>query len=252
MLHGWLASWQRKLIFFPTAPSHLSYARFQPRALGIIVDGIRLQGWHLENLNYPKASALLYFGGNAEDVVHSLDDLASLPARHAFAFNYRGYGLSQGKPQEAALFRDALAVHDQLQQRFHLPSESIHAVGRRLGSAVATHLAARRPLGSVTLLTPLHSVEAIARKMFPWLPVSKLLVDKFRMLENAKVIDAPLLAIIAGRDRLIPNAHSMALYQAWKGPKQKLTISEADHNTVTTFRECHDTISRFLVAREAG
>lgn len=245
----WLAPLPRKLIFYPAPPSHLAYARLQSRALSFQVDNLSLQGWQLENATVPGNSALLYFGGNAEDVVHSLDFLARLPVRHVFAFNYRGYGLSQGSPSEAALFADALALHRQLQQRFDLADHSFHVAGRSLGSAVATHLAAHRPMASVTLITPLQSIAAIGAELFPWLPVSRLLADRFDLLDNARVIGAPLLAVLAGRDEVIPNRHSLQLIKAWKGPKQQLLIAQADHNSVTAYPECPAAITAFLQAQ---
>lgn len=246
-LRHWLAPLARKLIFSPAPPSHIAYARLQSQAMSVKVNDVDLQGWHIETASGSPSSALLYFGGNAEDVVHSLELLASLPVRHVFAFNYRGYGLSQGSPSEAALFADALASHRQLQQS-GLIDDHLHLIGRSLGSAVITQLATHVAAASVTLITPLKSVAAIGQQLFPWLPVPSLLADHFDLISNARTIDTPLLAVIAGRDEVIPNRHSYELYEAWKGPKQQLLLAQADHNSVTDFGECPATMAAFLRA----
>lgn len=246
LLQHWLAPLARKLIFYPAPPSHLLYAKLRSRELTVVTNNIQLHGWHIENPAWPSQSSLLYFGGNAEDVVHSLGFLASLPVHHVFAFNYRGYGLSKGRPSETALFSDADTLHQYLQTRFALLADRMHVVGRSLGSAVATHLASMSSLRSVTLITPLQSIEAIGGELLPWLPVSRLLADKFDLMEKARQIKTPLLAIIAGQDEVIPNAHSQALFEAWKGPKQLQLITMADHNTVTGYPECPRAMADFL------
>lgn len=57
-----------------------------------------------------------------------------------------------------------------------------------------------------------------------------------------------LLAIITGRDEIVPNAHSHNLHKAWKGPKQLQMIDAAGHNDVTAFPDCQRAMLQFLQA----
>lgn len=57
--------------------------------------------------------ALIYFGGNAEDVSRSLPVFAQkFPDYALYLMHYRGYGNSTGQPSEAALHADAQVLFD--------------------------------------------------------------------------------------------------------------------------------------------
>ncbi len=123
---------QRSLLYFPQP------ARVNAPSLQLSVPDAQLQVSVHERAG-PRA--VLYFGGNAEDVSASLAELAaSFPDHAVYALHYRGYGRSTGSPSEPALQADALAVYD------HVASEraDITVVGRSLGSGLAVSLAAQR------------------------------------------------------------------------------------------------------------
>ncbi|HEY0922199.1 alpha/beta fold hydrolase [Rheinheimera pacifica] len=85
------------------------------------------------------SQALLYFGGNSEDVSVALPEFAAAFPNHAiYLMHYRGYGGSSGKPSEQAQVADALALFDQLQTKH----SDITVLGRSLGSGIAVQLAA--------------------------------------------------------------------------------------------------------------
>ena len=56
------------------------------------------------------AAVVLYFGGNAEDVLYTAQRRTS--ARALVVVNYRGYGGSTGEPGQQALYDDGLAIYD--------------------------------------------------------------------------------------------------------------------------------------------
>ncbi len=130
---------QRSMIYFPQP----STGEGPGNALKILVPGAELRVSVRAHLG-PKA--LIYFGGNAEDVSLSLPAFSSaFPDRALFLLHYRGYGGSTGKPSEEAIQSDALALFD----RVHLEYSDIAVIGRSLGSGVATRLASRRPASSL-------------------------------------------------------------------------------------------------------
>lgn len=175
-------------------------------------------------------NALVYFGGNAEDVALSPPGLAAAFPDHAlYLLHYRGYGGSAGTPSEAALFMDSVALFD-LVQRAH---GSVVAVGRSLGSGVAVHLASVRPVTRLVLATPCDSIEAIAAQRFPRLPVRWLLRDKFESSHYAAQVSAPTRPIAAEHDELIPRANTLALRDAFRpGVASLEVIAGAGHNTI--------------------
>ena len=131
------------------------------------------------------------------------------------AVNYRGYGLSEGRPGEAALAADALAVYDLLAARWGRRPGAHRRLWRSLGSGVAVQLAAKRPVRAVMLVSPFDSLRSIARKQYPIIPVSLLLKHPFDSLARAPGIEAPLLVLAGERDTLIPPALSRRLHDAW-------------------------------------
>src|SRR6478735_2907859 len=79
---------------------------------------------------------LLVSHGNAEDLGDDrywLDDL-----RHAgfsvFAYDYEGYGTSEGKPGEKAAYEDATAAYEFLAVDLKTPPDRIIIFGRSVGS----------------------------------------------------------------------------------------------------------------------
>jgi len=173
---------------------------------------------------------VVYFGGNAEDVAWNVPVFAmQFPARAVYLPNYRGYGGSSGAPSEAALFADALAVYDLARARHG----EVAVIGRSLGSAVAAHVAAERSVAAAALITPFDSALNVARGMFPWFPVAWLLKDQYDSAARAADITAPVLIVIAGRDRVIAGRRSAALARAF--PTAQVTVREfpdANHHDI--------------------
>jgi hypothetical protein len=241
---AWLA--QDHLIFFPqpvASTRHLP-ARTVPLEV-TAADGTRLRGWLVPGSASP-AQVVIYFGGNAEEVSWTLADRRWPSEWTIVGVNYRGYGASEGKPGEQELMADALAVFDMVAARDGIERSGIVALGRSLGSAVATRVAAQRPVAGVVLASPFDSLVAIGRKHYPWLPVSLLLRHRFDTMDDAARGQAPMLAIVAGSDEIIPPERSRALFDAWAGPKTWQAVPGAGHNTLGATPEFWDGVRRFL------
>jgi pimeloyl-ACP methyl ester carboxylesterase len=216
-------AFQRSLIYFP-----------QPRAFGggtIIT--LPVYGAEVVITTRPHSGpdALLYFGGNAEDVSSSLPSLSKAFPDHALYLpHYRGYGGSSGKPSETALFADALALFDKVKNE-HL---NIVVVGRSLGSGVAVYLASRRPVARLVLVTPYESIQGLAARQFPYLPVRWLLLDKFESGKYAPTVTAPTLVIAAEHDEVIPRASTEALCTRFSGGVATMkVVAGTGHNTIS-------------------
>ncbi len=113
-------------------------------------DGVRLTGWYV-----PAPSArftVLFCHGNGGNLMHVLDSLSLFHelGLSCLAFDYRGYGNSEGRPTEAGTYLDAQAAFDWLTQVKGVPAEQIILCGRSLGGSIAAHLAAEcRPAALV-------------------------------------------------------------------------------------------------------
>jgi pimeloyl-ACP methyl ester carboxylesterase len=208
-------------------------------------DGVVLRGWLVKPPGAP-APLVVYFGGNAEEVSWQIASAHRYGRRALALVNYRGYGESTGAPREAALEDDAAALFDALAQRADVEGARVAAVGRSLGTGLAVHLAAHRPVERVVLISPFDSMAAVGAHHFPAALVRAVLSDRYDAAALAPRIRAPLLAIAAQRDDIIPVARSQALFAAWGGPKTWLALPRGGHNDLQAQAEFWPAIEAFL------
>ena len=208
-------------------------------------DGTTLQAWHA------KAGSLMviYFGGNAEETSWMLEELGNTPGVSWLIVSYRGYGLSEGSPGEAALISDALQWFDYAMTLPGADPKRTVVFGRSLGSGVAVALAAQRPVARVILATPYDSLAEVAKRYYWYLPVTLLLKHRFDSIALAPALKQPLLCLIAGHDEIIPPAHGERLFDAWGGPKSKVVLQEAGHTTTNAHPMFWTSIRGFLAQK---
>ena len=221
-------------------------ARNIPQAASVFLtaaDGTRIHAWHLKS----GPQLVLYFGGNAEEVSWMLEVArAETPAASWLLMDYRGYGQSEGSPSEKALVADALALYDHAVKLPGVDPKRIYAFGRSLGSGPAVALAAARPLAGLVLVTPFDSLAAVAKRFYWYLPVDWMLRHRFDSIALAPRLNTPLLCLIAERDEVIPAVHGERLCDAWGGPKRKVLLSAANHNTTDGAPHFWPSIREFL------
>jgi uncharacterized protein len=183
--------------------------------------------------NTKSSRAILYFGGNAEDVSQSITPLSkAFPGMTVYAMHYRSYGGSTGTPSESALVADGIDLFNQVAKEH--PSVSI--VGRSLGSGIAVQVAASKPIERLVLITPYNSIAELAAERFKLFPTRLILQNKYESWRYANQLRVPTTIIIAGKDQVIPNASSQKLANAFQaGVVNVVMIPNADHNNVSDF-----------------
>jgi uncharacterized protein len=214
---------QRALIYFP-----------QPRSAGSSVDLLALPAAAgkvlVSTRPLPGPHALIYFGGNAEDVSYSQPGFAAAFPEHAlYLMHYRGYGGSAGTPSEAALVEDGLALFDKVRATH----SHVVVVGRSLGSGVAVQVASQRPAARLVLVTPFDSLEGVAASHYPIFPVRWLLRDTYRSSEFAPRVTAPTTIIAAEHDEVIGRATAELLFTRFAtGVATIHVLPGVGHNTI--------------------
>lgn len=178
-------------------------------------------------LPHPEARyTLLYSHGNAEDLGYIrpiLEDLNRI-GFSVLAYDYQGYGTSQGTPSEQGSYQDIDAAYRYLTQELRIPPSRIIAYGRSVGSGPTVDLAQRQPLAGVILESPFVTAFRVLTRI-PIVPF-----DKFANIAKIDRITAPILILHGTEDTTIPIWHGQALYEQARQPKFHLWVEGAGHN----------------------
>ena len=230
-----MLAFERQLIYFPSRVLDL-----EPEDLGLeheevflaADDGVRIHAWLL-----PVAGArrlVLVCHGNAGNVSHRLDRARQMQRRlgvSVLLFDYRGYGRSEGSPDEEGTYRDARAAYRYAVETKGIRPEAIVLFGESLGAAVAAQLALETPARALVLESAFTSIPDMARAAYPFLPpVGPLIRTRYATVAKARRLTLPLLMLHGERDDIVPLAQGRRVFEAAGGPKRFVTIAGAGHN----------------------
>ena len=190
--------------------------------------------WHPAG---PDAPAVLFFHGNGE-VVADYDDIAPV-YRHfglsLFVADYRGYGMSTGRPSFATMLVDALLVCD----AFHALLDEAgvtgarFVMGRSLGALSAVEVAARRAERFRGLILESGTAGVRGWNRFARAGDDPAAWERLRQAQLAKLraITLPLLSIHGAWDELIPVDTAVEIHEVIGSPVKDLqVIPGAGHN----------------------
>jgi hypothetical protein len=208
----------------------------QPRDYGLAADEVRLaasdvvtlHGWWLHGRG---KRVLVWFHGNAGNISHRLDNAKRLIDRFGLDIllvDYRGYGLSEGKPDEPGLYRDALAMYGEAVRRGFAQNQIV-LFGRSLGASVAVEVARQKPYAALILETPFLSVPAMARVHYPFVPTA-LIRSRYDLEAKIASVKGPTLILHGDRDEIVPLAHARRIFALAREPKRFHLIRGAGHN----------------------
>jgi fermentation-respiration switch protein FrsA (DUF1100 family) len=185
--------------------------------------------------------------GNVEGRAGEIAVLASWTGANVLMFDYRGYGRSEGSPDEEGLCKDAQGALLALEQATGVPRQRTVVLGHSLGGAVAIDLARSTPGigGVVTLSTFSTLADLIADLTFPGLSI--LCPESWDSLEKVREIEAPKLFVHGTADALIASKHSSRLFEAAPPPKTLFLVPGAGHNDILG-PEALAEITRFVEA----
>ena len=229
---------QDKLIFHPrplaAEPTHPAAA-----AVELVRPDAVLRGW---TVNADTTGPLIvYFGGNAEEVSGHIAGFAERAATTVL-FNYRGYGTSDGKPSEAALVPDAVAIIEWAKARF--PNRPLVLFGLSLGSGIATLAAPDVQPDAAILVSPYRSVEHIALATYPIFPIRWMLKHPFRAFTAVPHMPQTLV-FAAPNDRVIKFAETEAQLRNF-GAKAELRTFAIDHGQFLAHQPVWEAVDAFL------
>lgn len=231
---------QDRLVYYPTRPLEGT-----PADVGLpyesvpflASDGVRLHGWWVPAPN--DRGVVLFLHGNGGNVSHRLDKLRILHdlGLSTFIFDYRGYGISEGRPDEAGTYRDAEAAWSYLTERRGVLPDRIILYGESLGGAVAAYLARRFPARALVLEATFTSLPEIAAELYPFLPARWLARFRYDTRAYLEGVSCPVLIFHSRDDEVVAFSHALRLQATGPAPKVLVEL-RGGHNDA------------FLVARD--
>lgn len=211
-------------------------------------DGLTLHGWFA-----PAESAratLVMSHGNAGNISHRLYLVRALQRRdfNILIYDYRGYGRSEGSPDEAGIYADGRAAFDYALTQPDVDPKRVILWGTSLGGAVAVDVAMHRAAAGLILEATFSSAKDVARVAYPFLPVHYFVKTRLNSVEKIGTVTMPLLMLHGDRDSIIPIGLGQKLFDAASSRKEFFVIEGADHNdTWLTGGEAYfDVVQRFV------
>ena len=194
-------------------------------------DGTRLHGWWIPAPRQPASAHVLLSHGNAgnigDRVLHAR--LLSDAGLDVFLFDYRGYGRSEGNPDEEGTYRDARAARAAWLRQAGVDAARLVYLGESVGGAVALALAVEAPPLGLVLQSAFTSIREMGRRHYPFIP-SAVVPDAYPNLRRIAQLKSPLLVIHGDRDDIVPVGHGRALFDAAPPPKRLEIVRGAGHN----------------------
>jgi len=192
-------------------------------------DGTVLTGWFVPAR--AERGVILFCHGNGGNISHRIESIRVFHdlGLSTFIFDYRGYGLSRGRPTEEGTYEDADAAWRYLVEVRRIPRDRIIIFGRSLGGAVASRLANDHTPKILIIESSFTSIGDMGAHLFPWLPVRLLARFHYTTLTYLREVKCPVLVVHSRDDDLIPFAHGRALFEAAPEPKEFL-ILHGTHN----------------------
>jgi fermentation-respiration switch protein FrsA (DUF1100 family) len=250
LLWAYVRYLERKNLYFPTSEIYQT-----PDDVGLqyedanitTADGVKIHGWYFP-VNEPKGVAL-FFHGNGENITHRLDVAQFFHERgyEALLLDYRGYGKSEGSPNEEGLYNDARAAYDFLVEQKSKRPEDIIVYGFSLGGSVAIDLASKVDISALIVQSGFTSAVDMGKKLYPYLPVGKFMSQRYESIPKLSKIKAPVLIIHSPDDELVPYDHGKKLFENAPEPKAFIESSGGHNDTFHfTDEECAEKLTSFL------
>ena len=237
--------YQRKLLYHPSENNYLDETNLNHKIEKIYIQSdTELVSWYYNNNKSYKT--ILFFHGNAgklDNRVYKLNELAKLNINYLIVA-YRGFSGNQGKPSEDGIYKDSNAAKKWLNEN-GINDKNIILYGESLGTAVAVDLASKNNFAGIILESPFTSMIKLAKKYYPYLPVTILLKDKYESENKLKKINAPILIMHGKKDTIVPFEMGEEIFNKSNNPKFKY-FNEVDDHMMDYNKELISSIKDFI------
>ncbi len=187
-----------------------------------------LHGWYFKTkVKNPKGTIFFLHGNSSNISTESVGMVWVLEKGYnLLTFDYRGYGLSEGKPNIEGVLQDGLDFTDAVMKDKIVDKRNLILHGQSLGGAVASHIAAFSPYADRFKVLVLDSTftswksiskEVASKNFFTWAwqyPISWGITGKYSTLENvvkSKIKNTIILH--SKKDEIINYSNAEALFE---------------------------------------
>lgn len=224
---------QRSYMYFPDRQNPGDPASFNLRMQVVKVrtsDGLELSGWFAPPSEEGKPVVILFHGNAGNIALRAGKTRAFLDRGYGYLLaEYRGYGGNPGTPTEDGLYADGRAWIESVKPYpFVLWGES-------LGSGIATRMATEFTPLAIVLEAPFTRTADVGQLVYPYLPVSLLIRDRYDSIARIKKINAPLLIVHGEFDNVVPVSLGRKLFENAAEPKEFVILPGAGHNNLFDF-----------------
>jgi fermentation-respiration switch protein FrsA (DUF1100 family) len=211
---------EKKLIFYPARNLPSEPRKLHENVYFPALDGTRLHGWFVPFEGSRRVIIISH--GNAGNIGHRVDYIEFVHQEfkeNVFAYDYRGYGRSEGSPSEEGTYSDLRGAIRLVESRgFRAPE--VYLIGQSLGTAVTAGVAAQQAVGGILLEAPFTNIRELARLHAFSIPVGFLFRTRYDSLAQVAKIDTPIVIVHGRRDPVIPFALGERLFSAISAPKR--------------------------------
>jgi len=192
------------------------------------VDNEKINAWYIptNKSNTESTKTVLFFHGNAGNISHRLETIKIYNnlGLDFLIFDYRGFGVSTGKPSEQGTCLDADTVWKYLIEERKLEPKDIIIAGRSLGGGVAAELAKKVHPVMLILESTFTSMTEVSAKHYPFMPTGLIVKHEYKINLKLKDIHCPIVFAHSKNDEVIPYEHSQRNFATANEPKQFIEL----------------------------
>jgi hypothetical protein len=243
----------RRLVFYPEKASGYRPCTLQGIAAQDVVftsGGLKLHGWFFA---VPGATKTILFShSNAGNIESWSGLIRALVATgySVFAYDWRGYGKSEGKPTVPGVCRDGLSAFDYLVRERKIPGSQIAVYGCSLGTGVSTYIASKRQCAGIILQAGFSSLRQTSIDLIPAVRFVPGFLYFRPGMDNADILSrsrVPLLLLHGEFDSMIPLSHAqLNLERSAASKKRLLVFKGSDHIDGNTSGEVTEAVRTFI------
>jgi uncharacterized protein len=194
-----------------------------------------LHSWYFPSTHKEPKGLIFHFHGNAQNITSHYQSLSWLiPEGYGlFIFDYRGYGLSTGQPNQAGLIQDSRAAYEKLQEiQAHTTYPKLIFYGQSLGGIVMMRFLEEVDPSKVDLVvldSTFPSYQGIAREKLQkswalaWLrPLTGILIDEtYAPKTFFEQWDGRVLVIHGDQDPVVESKFGQEIFERLKTPSKE-------------------------------